>query len=334
MVYALKVEKKNAEKIRKKLVKKRLLSSNWNIRDNGKFIYFPLKEYVEGAIDIELNSRRRKKSPYERIIEKLKKLDMGKNVKVPDYWEKIGEVILLPPFTESEKIEKIVGKVFAEVLNAKTVCINHGIKGEFREPEIKVIYGEDTETLHTENGIKYKLDVAKIMFSSGNVDERIRMSKINVEGEIIVDMFSGIGYFTLPLAIYGRAKRIYACEKNPTAYYYLIDNVRINNVKNVIPLFGDNRRVCPTKIANRIIMGYIHTEKFIDLGIRILTNEGGTIHYHDLFKKEEIDYMPERNIKKHAEKYGFSVKILKKRIVKSYAPRIYHIVLDVELKKY
>jgi len=33
------------------------------------------------------------------------------------------------------------------------------------------------------------------MFSSGNMDERIRMSMISDKNEVVVDLFAGIGYF-------------------------------------------------------------------------------------------------------------------------------------------
>ena len=333
MVYALKIKKKDAEKIRKKLVKEKLLSSQWNIEYDGKFVYFPLERYIEGAVEFEFEKRRRKKSPYERILEKLRESGV-ENGGIPDYWERIGDVVLLPPFTCGEKIQKLVGEAFAEVLSAKTVAINHGIQGEFRKPKIEIIYGWDTETVHIENGIKYKLDVGKVMFSSGNVDERIRMGKINAKDETVVDMFAGIGYFTLPIALYGHPKKVYACEKNPTAYYYLLENIRINGANNVVPLFGDNRKVSPLGIADRVIMGYIRTEKFLEWGVRILRSEGGIIHYHDTFKKEEMDYLPEKNVEDVSARYGFSVRILNKRIVKSYAPRIYHVALDVKLEKY
>lgn len=55
------------------------------------------------------------------------------------------------------------------------------------------------------------------MFSAGNISERHRIAKLNCEGQIVVDMFAGIGYFTLPYLVHARAEFLYACEWNPYA---------------------------------------------------------------------------------------------------------------------
>jgi len=59
------------------------------------------------------------------------------------------------------------------------------------------------------------------MFSSGNMDERIRMSMISDKNEVVVDLFAGIGYLLCRMAVYSKPEKIYACEINPVAYDYL-----------------------------------------------------------------------------------------------------------------
>ncbi|MCE7697581.1 MAG: hypothetical protein K8E24_001585 [Methanobacterium paludis] len=73
------------------------------------------------------------------------------------------------------------------------------INGLKREPEVKVLLGDGTETVHKENHCLFKMDVAKVMWSKGNTGERKRMSTISEDGETIVDMFAGIGYFSIPM---------------------------------------------------------------------------------------------------------------------------------------
>lgn len=321
--YAIKVKKEKAEKMRKLLVKKRILSDEWEIIQDGSFIYFPIREKIDGAIWIELPKRERKISPYEKIVNMV-----NKELNIPKRWEKIGDVVILPEFRDWKKYGYEVGKAFAEVLRAKSVIIYHGTYGELREPKITKIYGKDTETIHIENGIKYKLDLARIMFSSGNVDERIRMGKIDARGEIIVDLFAGIGYFTLPLAKYGKAKKIYACEKNPIAYRYLLENIELNELENIIPLLGDNRNIAPLRMADRVLMGYINTEQFLDLGFKVLKKKEGIIHYHNTVTTEEKDWKMEKDLELYGARNGFNVEILFKKIVKSYAPHIWHVVID------
>ena len=128
-----------------------------------------------------------------------------------------------------------------------------------RKPIVEPIYGDKNETIHLENGIRYKLDVTKIMFSSGNIDERISMGEIVKEGEKIIDMFAGIGYFTLPMAVYGNPEVIHSIEINPVAFSYLKENIELNDVKNIVnPWLGNNQDFSKSDTADRVVMGYLH----------------------------------------------------------------------------
>ena len=255
--------------------------------------------------------------------------------RLPDKWEKIGDVltIVLPSVLDDYK--NIVGKKYAEVLNCKTVLKNiGGIKGEFREPNVEIIYGsKNTITIHKENKVKYKLDPQKIMFSSGNMNERIRMATISNENETVIDLFAGIGYFTLPIAVYSKSKKIFACEKNKVAFDFLCQNIVLNNVTDIVePRMGDNRKVAPTNIADRIIMGYINdTHKFLPVAIDCLNNHTGIIHYHNTFADEIVPEKPMKIVEKEAKKKRCKAEILDFKHVKSYAPGISHYVFDIKI---
>ncbi len=325
---AIRVKKAEANTVIKRLIRENLLDDEWKIVEDGEYLIVPVKGWIKASFEYPLPPRRRKKKPYEKIVETAERIGIKRD-ELPDYWERIGDVLILPNWNFGRD-EKKIGEIYARVLKVKTVCVYEGIVGELRIQKVRTIYGDSTETVHMENGIKYKLDVSKIMFSSGNVNERIRMSKMDVSDETIVDMFAGIGYFTLPLAVYGDPKVIYACEKNPIAYYYLLENLGINRVGNVIPLFGDNRSVCPRGIADRVIMGYIRTWPFLKFGLEILRGEG-IIHYHDTFRDEEIPHIEEK-IKNYAADLGYYIEVLSKRIVKSYAPKIWHVAIDIGVR--
>lgn len=55
------------------------------------------------------------------------------------------------------------------------------------------------------------------MFSKGNASERHRIGNLNCQNEVILDLYAGIGYFTLPFLIGGKAKIVHACEWNPSS---------------------------------------------------------------------------------------------------------------------
>ena len=252
---------------------------------------------------------------------------------LPNKWEKIGDVLIIVLPKELEKYKFIISEKYAEILNCKSVLKDiGGIIGELREPEVQYIYGDkDTVTIHMENGIRYKLDPQKVMFSSGNMDERIRMSSISNESETVVDLFAGIGYFTLPMAVYSKPKMIYACEKNRIAYDYLCKNVVLNNVlENVHTLFGDNRNIAPVNIADRVLMGYIgDTSKFLKTALLCLKDCRGIIHFHEKYPEKNVPDKPIKEIQKIADEFDRSAKFINSKKVKSYAPGIGHFVFDI-----
>lgn len=93
------------------------------------------------------------------------------------------------------------------------------IHGETRKPDYELLYGNDTITVHVENGVKYKLDVARIMFSPANVKERVRMAEVAKPGELVVDMFAGIGHLSLPMTVH-KGARVIAIEKDPYTFRF------------------------------------------------------------------------------------------------------------------
>jgi 16S rRNA G966 N2-methylase RsmD len=78
-----------------------------------------------------------------------------------------------------------------------------------------------TLTTHIENGVLYRFDVRLCMFASGNGTERMHFATIRAPGERVVDMFAGIGYFALPLALHGGVERVVCLEKNRDSAAFL-----------------------------------------------------------------------------------------------------------------
>ena len=89
--------------------------------------------------------------------------------------------------------------------------------------------------------MKFWLDVTKVMFSSGNVSERHRIGDIDMTGEVVVDAFSGIGYYTLPMLVRSNAEHVYACELNPNSIVALAKGAKLNDVTDKLTIVeGDN----------------------------------------------------------------------------------------------
>lgn len=332
---AIVVNKREAEEIKNLLLEMELLDDSRKIKRYRDKVEIPVKNIPNIDFDFEIVKqdeviKRKIFVPFKEIKERLKgKISEEDFKKLPKKWEKYGDVLILK--LKGIKNKKEVAKVYANVLNCKAVLEDvGGIKGIERKPVFELIYGNETETIHVENGIKYKFDVKKIMFSSGNIDERIRMSKVAKKNEIVVDMFAGIGYFTLPIAVYSGAK-VYACEINPVAYKYLEENIVLNNVQSIVKArLGDCRIVAPKKIANRIIMGYLESMEFIPYAIDIL-NEEGILHFHIKCKEENFPNKVFRKAKEIIKDKGKKAEMIFHKKIKSYAPHIIHGVIDIRI---
>jgi tRNA wybutosine-synthesizing protein 2 len=275
-------------------------------------------------------------TPLYKIKKKLSK-NIPTNLidKIPNRWEKIGDIVIIKLDDDLKKYSDIVGEIYGDFLDCKTVLNDvGGISGELREPNVKVIYGtNNTETAHKENKVRFKLDPQKVMFSSGNMDERLRMAKISSKDEVVVDLFAGIGYFTLPMAVHSTPKKIFACEKNKIAFDYLSKNIALNNVNSIVePLFGDNRKIAPKNIADRVIMGYIGgTKDFLPIAIKSLNEGKGIIHFHEKYSDKIMPNKPLKTIEKKANKINRKIKLIQYKKVKSYAPGISHFVFDLSV---
>lgn len=275
-------------------------------------------------------------APRDRVLARLvAALPAERLADVPRKWEKLGRVLLVRMPASLAAHEREVATAFADVLGVDTVLDERGgVTGEFREMvETRVLLGSATETIHTENGVRYRLDAARIMFSSGNVEERTRMGRIDARGETVVDMFAGIGYFALPLAVHAGAARIHACEKNPLAHRYLVENVALNKVADQVETrLGDCREVAPRGVAHRVVLGYFPgTAAFLPTALASLRPEGGILHFHDTAPAESAREALERAVRAACDLAGRGCKVRHFRVVKSYAPGIVHAVLDAEV---
>ncbi|WP_297534989.1 class I SAM-dependent methyltransferase family protein [Thermococcus sp.] len=252
---------------------------------------------------------------------------------LPKHWAQIGDVLILPLRPELEPYKHRIAEVYAEVLGVKTVLRKGHIHGETRKPDYEVLYGGDTVTVHVENGVKYKLDVARIMFSPANVKERVRMAEVARPGELVVDMFAGIGHLSLPMAVH-KGARVVAIEKDPYTFRFLVESIWLNNVQDLMTPYNiDNRDFPAENIADRVLMGYVvKTAEFIPKALSIAKDEA-IIHYHNTVPERLMPEEPFATFRRIAREHGYEAEKLKELIIKRYAPGVWHVVVDVRVFK-
>ena len=272
---------------------------------------------------------------------------------IPKRWEKLGDLVLFPELSfTSENWMKIISidqnviwHSLAKALQVSKIGRQKRIQlGPMRRSQVELLYGKDGIVLHKENGIFFEFDVTKVMFSSGNISERIRVSKFDCSDEIILDLYAGIGYYTLPLLVYTKAKLLHACEFNPDSIKELEKNLVHNGVfEKCIIYKGDNSETIQNSNflgnINRVILGLLpSSQKSWHLAIQALDPNGGMLHLHgNATAKNEKEWAETvikelNNISNNLNRqFQFKLEHIEK--VKSYAPKVNHVVLDIKVFK-
>ncbi|KAH3766797.1 class I SAM-dependent methyltransferase family protein [Pelomyxa schiedti] len=262
---------------------------------------------------------------------------------LPSKWEKVGDVAIFKGARDDSLVARCglhFARAAAEVIpNTRVVCLQSGgVGGELRVPSVAVlgpVLPAQTTTVHVENGIRYTLDITKVMFASGNGTERMRFSHIRADNEVVVDMFAGIGYFSIPLGKHGHPKCIYSIEKNKDSFQFLVANIELNSVSGVVtPILGDNREVGieALGIADRILMGYIPTpSNFLPRAFQFANPSGCLVHYHYVCKQSEKEEMPQQHFVTACTGTPWQFQVENIVTVKSYAPQLYHFVADIKI---
>ncbi len=280
----------------------------------------------------------------DKLKERLKgKLSEEELALLPRGFQTLGKVIILKLNQKLLAQKDLIGKVCLELFpKIKSIYVNVGkIVGTFREPEkIELMAGEDNPLVeHKEHDVIYRFDITKIMFSKGNLNERRFLATLVKKGEIIVDVFAGIGYFSLPIARHSAAERIYSIELNPESYRFLIENIKINHFKDIIiPINGD----CKQEVlklskagikADRIIMGVFPAPKeYIKEALTLTKDNGSIFHYEGVVEKEKYITLFE-DFNEIAESEYYKCELKSYRFVKSYGPNLFHTVIDIFVSK-
>ena len=338
MKKAILIPIEDAESTRSDLLKNDLLDGSRKIKltslKGDKFLEIPVKANVEGYTVIEQDTPEYYEK-WQSLKDRLMGVLSSDELKdVPSGWQILGDIIIINIPQEIDNRKTVIAKALLDMYpRCKSVIQDYGIEGQFRKPKRKTIIGDKTETIHKEHQCIFKMDVSKIMYSKGNLPERKRMSKVG-SGEVVIDMFAGIGYFSIPMAIHAKPKQVISIELNPVSFGYLCENIELNHVENIIkPINGDCAVVTPHGVADRVIMGYIGvTHHYLEQGIRAIKKSGGVLHYHETTPESLLFDRPVTRIEDAARTVGRRVEILDCRRIKKYSPGVWHVVVDVKVE--
>lgn len=269
---------------------------------------------------------------------------------VPTKWERLGDLVLFPQEWRQTEAWAMVcqhphitalWEAMAEALKVTSLGVQAPIADDtYRSSQVEMLLGS-SEVEFTDHGMTYIFDAAKVMFSSGNVTERRRIGGMNMQGEVVVDAYAGVGYYTFPMLVHAGAAHVHACEINPASIAGLRAGAAANDLLGRLTVHeGDNQVALLglRGVADRCHLGLLpSSEPVWEACLLALKHSGGVLHVHMNVEEERIETWTaatintfESLVAKHG--LGFTVQATHVERVKWFAPRVRHVVLDLSFR--
>ena len=254
-------------------------------------------------------------------------------------FDQVGSIIIvrIPDSLLSKK--KLIGETLLEqVKSAESVFYqSSSVEGEFRTRDLEILAGDDkTETEYRESGCRFVVDVKKVFFSPRLSSERIRIAELVNDGEVVINMFGGIGMFSI-IAAKKKKCTVYNIDINPDATKLCEKNIVLNKlVGNVVTIGGDAIKVIKNQLENKsdrtLMLLPEKSDEFLNSAI-LTTKSNGVIHYYSHIhadKKSDAAKLSELHL---MEQIPIKSTILRSKIVRPVGPRFYQTVVDARLEK-
>jgi tRNA (guanine37-N1)-methyltransferase len=332
----------------------KIVDRELEIQRDKDFVYIPfvrypseteLKAFKKQVPDCEFLTyafSERKKKQTKTFVKLLKdELPRRLSAKLPRSIDFVGDIAIVEVPTELDAHKSIIGEAVLKAhKNVRTVLAKAGaVSGIYRLRGFKVIAGESkTETVHKEYGCKYFLDLTKAYFSPRLSYEHNRVASLVKEGETVVDLFAGVGPFSILIAKTRENVKVYAVDVNPNAVEFLKKNVRLNRVeRKVCPIMGDAKRIVKQRlsgVANRVVMNLPEKAlEFVDVACEAIKPSGGIVHFYSFVNAsvslENITRQFIDTVKASGRKVE---RILFSRFVRATAPYEWQAVVDVKIR--
>ena len=347
----IKVKKINAQKTLFLANKLEISNRAFELQKNASHICIPLiRNLTENEVstlkaqvpDFEITTVVFNKKPQAKTLSEIleKHLPPHLLANLPRALDIIGDIAIveIPPELKSQY--NLIGEAILTIhKNVQTVLAKVGVvSGTYRLRDFEVIAGKHkTDTVHKEYGCQYYVDIAKAYFSPRLSHEHNRVASLVQKGETVVDMFAGVGPFSVLIAKKNADVKVYAVDINPEAIEFLTRNIRRNRVENkVIPIQGDAKQVVKNRllgVADRVIMNLPEkAAEFIDIACALIKPEGGTVHYYTFIRLPDSLENAQLRFSEAVEKAGRKVNsYLFAKPIRETAPYECQVVLDAKI---
>ncbi len=254
-------------------------------------------------------------------------------------FDQIGDIIIvrIPDSLLAKK--KLIGETLLKnVKIVKSVFYQASpVEGDFRTRNLEVLAGEDrTETEYKEFGCRFTVDVANAFFSPRLSNERERIANLIQDGETMVNMFAGVGMFSIMAAKKKRCT-VYSIDINPIASKLCEKNIELNKLAGkVVSINGDASKIIEEQLQDKgdrtLMLLPEKSDEFLESAIKT-TKDGGIIHYYSHIHADKKSDAGKLSEKHYLEVTPVKSEILTSKIVRPVGPRYYQTVVDVKISK-
>jgi tRNA (guanine37-N1)-methyltransferase len=255
----------------------------------------------------------------------------------------IGDIaVIKPPDAEAVTAEAVAEAIMNRHGNVKTVLAQVSpVAGGFRLRRLAHIAGENrTYTVHKESGCAFAVDVESCYFSPRLLHERMRVARLVQSSEVVVNMFAGVGCFSIIIARHTQAAKVFSIDVNPVAVKFMEENIRRNRVySRVVPVLGDAKAIIDARLqrcADRVLMPLPEKAfEYLPSAVSALKASGGWVHVHAFehaFKTGDAAEKVKQKVAEKLDALGVDFEVSGVRVVRSTGPNWFQLVADVHVK--
>ncbi len=324
------VPRARGEEVRRALRDRGLLQKHLKVREEAGRLYLPTSERVDLGWPTEERECEEAFAPVRSYKDVVRVPDLLR-AQLPTSFDVVGDIAILKiPEPLVPHREEIGRAILAWNRNLRVVAQDRGVAGAFRVRELEIVAGERrTTTVHTEFGLRYRVDVSAAYFSPRLGSERGRVAGQVRAGEVVADPFAGVGPYAVLIARRREPKRVIASDANPVAVDFLRRNVAANRADLVEVRAGDARVVLRAVApVDRVILDLPHSAMdFLPDAVAAL-GPRGTVHVYAILEDADREDRAVA-VRDLVENRGRHMEAIRAHVVRAYAPTQHHVAFDV-----
>jgi len=328
----VKVNKKEAEDARKLIIQMGILDRRYRVFRDSDNVFIPVtgdRELPWSLVEKELPVLDSPETDFHRIVH----LPEGLRDSLPTSFDVIGDVAIIKVPSNLVSYQESIGLAMIQANpHLRLVLADGGVKGDCRVRQLEAIAGEGgSETVHTEFGVRMQIDPRKVYFNPRLSNERHRIAQQVKDGEVVLDMFAGVGPFPLVIWKNSRPAKVFAVDMNPSAVEYMERNIRLNKADGIVAILGDaNVVLADLPQVDRVIMNLPQSAmEFLSLAVS-RCKPGAMIHIYLISERESWPEMRARALQQGSET-GRVLRLSMEKELKTYSPTMSVYALDIQV---